>query len=297
MVQIWQALPTVAQQIVIAVIAGAILYILAFSIRRFVTRSQEQEKKRDEKLRIHFEDLKKELPEIIPQFAEICGKIMIIYEPWHKGLEGFSARFQNIGADTLTQPTESFIAHFPKERTQWDKYRLEINTHNKRYEDFCLRIKNAFESQGIDVRPNDRIYPSPYIYDTIFHPLFKWWQERRQGKANPLPNFKQIETDIPSHGPSNLFAAGWGAEAIAYAETDTDKKSCQHVIDEVAQTVGYESKAANILGSADKLIKEITAFKRQLTAKLDDVNRFWPGTKEYKFKKVKDCPKCRQIFG
>ena len=58
MVQIWESIPTLAQQVIIAVIAGVILWIMFFPVRQFITQQPEKRKEQDKKLRIHFEDIR-----------------------------------------------------------------------------------------------------------------------------------------------------------------------------------------------------------------------------------------------
>lgn len=215
-----------------------------------------------------------------------------------ESLVGLSTYVHDFGETILPRPLASFVAHFPVETAELDEYRPKIEEHNRRLVDFRSRIKRDFESRDIPV-VNINHPPSdpPYIYDTIFRPLFDWWKDRNQRKANPRPNFEQIETKS-DFGPNHLLVAGWGSEAIAYAETDSDKQRCKDALSEVAENKEYEREAAGLVSSANELVKQARTLGRELSDKLGNVAKFWPGTKNYRFKKEKQkCPKCREVFG
>jgi len=74
MLQIWQLMPTIAQQIIIAVIAGAILWIVSFPIRQFITQRPERKKEWEQKLRTHLEDIKKD---VISHISEMARNLTI----------------------------------------------------------------------------------------------------------------------------------------------------------------------------------------------------------------------------
>lgn len=274
-----------------SVAGGLILLILLFPVRHFINQRSEKKREQDRKLRIHFKELAEEAKSILSEanVSEMYGLIVTYagsipqYHPDCVGIE-------------LPKLPDSFQAHFPKETEMYGNYISRILRNNKVYKELRQKIKTDFESEGIplvNTSPPPKI--SPVIYDTVFWPLFSCWKDRSQGKAKALPNFEQIETTA-DFGPNHLVVAGWGSGAIAYAETDNDRQKCKHAIGKVAENKEYESEAAKTIEMANERVKEIRTFKEQLMDTLDDIEKFWPGTKKYKFKKAKNCPKCKEIF-
>lgn len=269
---------------IIGGVSGGIITVIGYI---FVTRwlnkkTAERESRREEKekLRVHFRDLKNEAQE---SFIE---KTLAITSSYGK-----------IEVTELPQPPNSFAAHFPKETTELVKYRSEIDAHNRKYEDFCLRIRNAFESENIPVGQDNPNSLSPYIYDAILQPLFHWWRERSQGKAMPHPNFKKIDTRQDA-GPHNLYVSGWGSQAVAYGESENTKERCKRAILEVAENKEFQQEATKLMSSANGLVKKARTLARELGQRFADIDDFWPGTRGYEFKKtVEKCKRCKEIFG
>ncbi|MFC1983695.1 hypothetical protein ACFLVO_01595 [Chloroflexota bacterium] len=273
------------------VMGGLILWILLFPVRHFVNQQSEKRREQDRKLRIHFDDLKKEARAIMSeaQISEMYGLIVTYaggtpqYHPEFVGIE-------------LPKLPNSFEAHFSKETEMYRNCISRILRTNEGYKELRQKIKTDFESEGIPVvNINPPPKTPPAIYDTIFWPLFSWWSERSQGKPNPHPNFEQIET-IDDFGSNHLVVSGWRSGAIAYAIGMTDQQRCKEVITGIAKNGEYESEAAKTIEMANGRVKEIRILKEQLMATLDDIGKFWPGTKKYKFKKVKNCATCKKIF-
>lgn len=288
--QFWQSLHPAMQVIIGGLTVAALIGIIALLIRlirKLTVPSPEKKKEQDKKLRIHFEDLKGESRKITTDLSEVYGEVVGSSRlHWH-----------HLKEDELRELSDAFIAHFSKEATEWAKCISAINAHNGNRRAFCVKVKEVFESKGIDVGAYRSVKPSPYIYDAIFDPLFSWWEDRSQKKANPSPDFQRIQTTLPGR-PDELYAYGWDSASIAYAKNDDDKKKCIEAIHELAKNKVYEREAANLLTSADALIDAVKALAQKLNEKIYNVDKFWPGTKSYKFKKlVKKCPKCKEIFG
>ena len=296
MLQFWQSIPGHLQQVIIGILAsivgGAILYILAFPVRRSVIAVQERKKERDKKLKIHFEEINKEARSEMSEVSkvvEMYGAIVVrkgtvpLYHPDFVAIE-------------LPKFSESFAAHFPRANNKWMECIGGILKHNESYRQLVQNIRNNFESEGIPVVDiNHSPNASPYIYDNIFAPLFSWWEDRHHGKAKPWPNFSHIETKT-DFGPNHLLVAGWGSSAIAYAETDSDKERCKRAISRVAEDKDYENRAATSIKSANQRVQEIRAFKAELIDTLDDIDKFWPGTRNCRFKEEKNCWRCKELF-
>lgn len=293
MQQIWQSIPTLGQQIIIAVIAGAILYILAFPVRKLITSSQEQERKREEKLRIHFDELYKEMK---ASLSDVNINVMYGLIVTYAG--GVPQYHPDVVGIELPKLPDSFEAHFPKETKMYGNHTDRILTNNKDYKELRQKIKTDFESEGIPlVSINPPPTTSPVVYDTIFWPLFSWWNDRSEGKTKASPNFEQIETTA-DFGPNHLVVSGWHSGAIAYAVGPTDKQRCKEIISRIAYKAEYENEAAKIIHLANKTLKEFRTFRGQLTQTLEDIKKLWPGTHIYKFKREKKkCTRCKQIFG
>jgi hypothetical protein len=264
MTQIWTFLSGYTGEIITGIILLVIGYLLG--------SSKERKKEQDKRLKTHFEDLKNELQKGIT-LTKTYWKIEVTGSP---------------------QFSDSFRAHFP-ETLALEKCLDRIYDHNIRYGDFCLGIETRFESKGIPVA-NINYAPdiSPYIYGAVLRPLFVWWKDRQNQKAHPQIDFKNIEAK-PDGGPNNLFVAGWGGEAVAYGETDHDRERCREIIREVAQDKYYEKEVAELMSTADKLVGDVELSQSRLNEKLEDTHKFWPGTRKYKFKQEKSCPRCREL--
>jgi len=94
-----------------------------------------------------------------------------------------------------------------------------------------------------------------------------------------------------------LEPQGWSGTLVACVQTESDKVKYTHALREVAGNKQLQTEGTKLSSSAKQLDNEITAFRIQLLDKLDNVDKFWPGTKNYKFRKEKrNCPRCKEIF-
>jgi hypothetical protein len=172
----------------------------------------------------------------------------------------------------------------------------EISKHNGNYKDFCQKIKTAFESNESKRIPVEK-YPRKdfcCIYEDAFDALFNMWGELARNKP-PSPNFQKIDS-AQTDGGYFLREQNW-ASMVAFAKTEDDKKKCKLVLAEMADDIGNQGEAAKILDSANKLVEKAREFANQLDTKLDEINKYWPGTQTNKFKRLKKtCPKCKELF-
>lgn len=284
---------TVVVLIIGTVVGGIILWALLFPVRQSITQRAEKKKELEQKLMIHFDELYDDIKAMLSDIKinEMYGLIVTyaggvpLYHPDFVGIE-------------LPKLPDSFNAHFPKETKTYGNHIHRILTNNEGYKELRQKIKTDFEVEGIplvDIHPPPTT--SPVIYDSIFWPLFSWWNDRSQGKVNPHPNFEQIETS-PDFGHNHLLVKGWGSNAIAYAETEADKEKCKEIISKIAYKAEYENEAVKIIRLANETLKEFRTFKGQLIQTLEDIKKWWPGTQTYKFKRdKKQCARCKQIFG
>ncbi len=293
--QIWQFLSENREALIIGVIIAIVIALFRNLLRRLwqaIFPTAEKKKEKDNKLKVHFKELKDEARAILSEakISEMYGLVVT----YAGGIPQYHPDFVGI---ELPKVPDSFEAHFPKETEMYGNYISRILRNNKGYKELRQKIKTDFESKGIPVvNINPPPKTSPVIYDTIFWPLFNWWKDRSQGKAKPWPNFEQIETTA-DFGPNHLVVAGWGSGAIAYAETHTDKQRCKNIITKIAKNGEYENEAVKTIQLASEVLKEFRTFKRQLINTLDDIEKLWPGTQSYKFKREKKkCTRCKQIF-
>jgi hypothetical protein len=188
----------------------------------------------------------------------------------------------------------SLEAHFPGQSDEWKGLMQEISEHNKSYKDFSEKIKADFESKGIPVVQDDRCKSFTFIYEDVFTPLFNMWRELAQGK-HPWPDFQNIDT-LPVEGGYFLHPSGWKASVIAFAKTEEDSKKCKLALAETAGDVGNQEQAAKMLDSVDKLVEKAREFANQFTAKLDEIDKYWPGKKTNKFGRLKrTCQTCKEL--
>lgn len=249
-----------------------------------------RQRERDKRLKVHFEDMKKISSNIIPTLTEDYGRIVLFISSSRT-----STVTQSIKEDTLCKIPDDFVAHFPKEATTWDTCYLDINAHNEKYAKFALRIREFFGLSGLKVMLVNQTNESPCIYEAVFRPFFVWWRDRLSHTEHPQIDFTKIDVDSPNYGPSNLRVAGW-AETIAYAESETDKEKCKSTIRSLANNAKFEQEAINLLESATKLVESIHALKTQLTDTIQNVDKYWPGTTDYKFRRLKQCQTCKKII-
>lgn len=290
----WQSLSGFWQQLVIAitatVIAGLVIWILLFPVRHFVTRRLENKRKQGEKLKIHFEELKREAQEIVRIISRVT-------ENYGKMVSHSQAIYSEITSVVFPQLSDRFMAHFPEETTELAEYERRIKAHNRDYEGFRLKIMSVFTSQRIFVA-SSKCQITPCIYESIFEPLFNYWKDVSADRP-PFPDFSKIEQTYQTYISGDyieLYPKGWRSSVAARVQTESDRVEYSHALREVAENKEFKREAATLATSATQLDEQITTFRVQLLDKLGDVDRLWPGTKKYTFRKEKNCPRCKDIF-
>ena len=186
-----------------------------------------------------------------------------------------------------------FEAHFSGQSEEWRGLMQKISEHNRDYKDFCQKIKTDFEKKGVPVEK----YPRKdfcCIYEHILDPLFNMWGELARNKPR-WTDFQEINSE-QADGGYFIRVRDW-ASVIAFAKTEDDKRKCKLVLAEIANDMGNQREATKILDSADKLVEKAKEFADQLTTKLDEIDKYWPGTQTNKFKRLKKtCQKCKELF-
>jgi len=287
---------TVVLVIIGTVVGGLILWILLFPLRQLMTKRTEKKREQDRKLYEHFRDIKQEVIQIV----DSCMKLRDYYGMIILNNAGLTIDWNDyiskFGIGLLPQPSNIFSAHFSKDAAELAEWRKQIEEHNKKRVKLDYEIKNDFQSKSIPViNINSYSNRSFYVYDTIFRPLFIWWQACNLNKATHWPNFNSIGTKADG-GPNNLYADGWSSQAIAHAKTDNAKKRCISAIRKVAKSVEYQQEVSYLTISIGIIQSNVKKIGNHLQSKINDVDKYWPGTSNYKFKKVKNCQRCREIF-
>lgn len=274
----------------VGIIIAAITAIGVFAGPWFAGWRQRKNMEQDRKLRAHLEELKREAELIISSasnLAPMSGDWKIVVSEGSYG--------GNISNIEEAQVSSSFEAHFPQQAKQLSTLKRKTREHNANCEDFHRKIKIAFESKGIPVVQNAQGELSTCIYENAFDPLFNMWRELAQSRR-PWPDFQKIDSE-PVKGGYLLYASGWRGNAIAFAKTKDGIEKCKLAFAEIADTKENQREGARILNAANKLIGEAKEFAHQLASELSEVDKFWPGTRTNKFKRLeKTCPICKELF-
>ena len=266
----------------IGIAIAAITAVGVFVGPMLATRLQEMRRERDKKLRTHFENLKDEAMESISIISALAGCYGRIDSP--------SASVKSSGTE-LSQPSNSFATHFPKEAVEWTDCRQSIVRHNQKYEQFCVEISNSIYSQGIRVE-SIKSQLTPCIYDTVFDALFNRWKELTMNRR-PWPDFRKITYIDIEGGYIHLYPEGWGASTVALCKK-SEQERCERVLREVAENKELLEEATKILSSADELLKRLRIFMDRLSSTCNDIEFFWPNKKKFR-RHRKTCPVCRQL--
>lgn len=243
--------------------------------------------KRDKQLKVlrpHFDEIKEEVPEVIPNLSERNGQICLS----HGSLGGLLREF-----------SPEFIVHFPQENNTWNTYRSNIKTHNKNHSEFAKKIRDSLESSGIKVigsRPQPQS-KSIGIYETAIEQLFFWWLRHSECLECSIKFDFTFSLNIP-----DLHISGFGDSAIiAYAENESDSDKCKKIFNDVASNVSLKKDAISLINSANDLLNSIFDLKSKLADKIQKIDTYWPhpgtywSTEEYEFKRLDECPKCRYL--
>lgn len=190
------------------------------------------------------------------------------------------------------QISASLEAHFPGRSEEWTGLMQKVSEHNRDYKEFCQKIKTDLEKKGI---PVEKYTAKDFccIYEDAFDALFNMWRELAQNKPR-WPDFQQINFE-QADGGYLLRAQNW-ASALAFAKAEDDKRKCKLVLIEIADDIGNQGEAAKMLDSANKLVEKAREFANQFATKLDEIDKYWPGKKTNKFKRLKKtCQTCKEL--
>ena len=126
MSQLWESIPTLAKQLIIAVIAGLILWIVIFPVRQFITRQPEKRKEQEKKLRIHFEDINREVTNHISEMARnlTIRNNRLVFGSYAPVGESYNFEKQEF--------YDYFELHFPEEAKEWKKLNSLAIEHDEK---------------------------------------------------------------------------------------------------------------------------------------------------------------------
>jgi len=273
----------------VGIIIAAITAIGVFVGPWLASRRQRKIAEQDRKLKIHFEELKREAQEIIRIISRVS-------EDYGEIVSHSEATYSEITSVVLPQPSDNFMAHFPEEMTKLGEYSRRIEAYNRDYEAFRAKIIDALNSEETLVLDWKIAITAPCISESVVDPLISYWTEFTPN-GRTWPDFRFMEESPYADGQIDLCPKGWAASAAARVRTESDKVKYCRALREVAANEEFKREATTLRSAARQLLNEIRTFPTRLLDKLDNVDRLWPGTKKYTFRKEKkNCPRCKEIF-
>ena len=239
------------------------------------SQRQRSRGEQDNRLKTHFEYLKSKVGDPLASLASgACvqyGEVILL------PIE----RNQDFG---------DFARHFGEDVERWERYERKVEADNRdSYGPLCAKIESIFASRGISVCRVDAFdRTTTYVGQGAFKGLFQRWNELARGNPHPFPDFGQIEARR-ADGGYLLFASEWASHVAFVEEKDID--SVKSVLVEVVDNKELQNEAANLIRSANELVKETKEFGTELGGKLDAIGKSLPNRK--RFKKLGGCTYCR----
>lgn len=274
----------------VSIIIAAITAIGVFVGPWLASWRQRKITQQDKKLRAHFEELKGEAGLVISSASNLAPMAYSWEIVVSQGAYG-----GNVSDISEAQMSRSFEVHFSEQAKRLSTLKQEIYEHNTNCEKLRQKIKIAFESQGIPVVQNNRGEHPICIFEAALDALFTRWKELARGNR-PWPDFQNISSN-PVEGGYLLHPREWGSSAVAFAKTEDGQKKCRLELVETAESVENQREVAAIVHYGDQLLGNGKEFAGQLAAHIDDIDKFWPGKKSNRFRRLKKaCPRCRELF-
>ena len=274
-------------------IIGIAIAVIIPAVGVWVERRHRKKIEEDKKLRVHFEELKKDAQLIMTSAAcvptVIDDNVEVIVPVGSYG--------QICTSIEEVQVSGSFEAHFREQAKEFSGLKQEIRKHNTTCEDFRRKIKIAFESKGIPVVPNDQGKLPVFTYEASLDALLNKWIGLAQNKC-PMPDFKEIGVRA-IQGGYEIFTGGWGGSVtvFVFGKTEDEREKFEPALAEILGNVENQRRTAEILDSANRLTEKAEEFRHQLASEINSVDKFWPGTRRNKFKRLKKtCPDCKELF-
>lgn len=272
----------------IGIIIAAITAIGVFVGPWFANWRQRKKMEQDRKLRAHFEELKKEAELVISSasnLAPMARDFSIVVAVGSQAVTTSDIEEAKVSA--------SFEAHFPERAKGLGTLKQETGKHNTNCENFHQKIITDLREKGVPVEKYPR---KDYccIYEDAFDALFNMWGELARHKP-PSPDFHQELNPEQTDGGYFLRLQPWSS-VLAFAKTEDDKRKCKLILAEIADDIGNQGEVAKILDSANKLVEKAREFAKQFAAKLDEIDKYWPGKKTSRFERLKKtCQTCKDL--
>ncbi len=175
MSQLWESIPTLAKQLIIAVIAGLILWIVIFPVRQFITRQPEKRKEQEKKLRIHFEDINREVTNHISEMARnlTIRNNRLVFGSYAPVGESYNFEKQEF--------YDYFELHFPEEAKEWKKLNSLAIEHDE-------KVVNFFQRPPYHHGTNAQNVANEYIED--LQQKFSNFAQRLGGKVESIDKYE-----------------------------------------------------------------------------------------------------------
>lgn len=239
------------------------------------------------KLRAHFQELRREAELVMSSasnLAPMAPDLSIVVAVGSQAVTTSDIEQAKVSA--------SFEAHFPERAERFGTLKQEAGEHNTNCENFRRKIVADFREKGI---PVEEYSPRDFccMYEQAIDALLNIWRELAKNKPR-WPDFQQIYS-VQADSGCFLRAQNW-ASALAFAKTEDDVRKCKLVLNEIADDIGNQAEAAKVLDSVNKLVKKGREFANEFSAKLDEIDKYWPGKKTDRFKRLKKtCQTCKEL--
>jgi len=251
-----------------------------------ITKWQEKKRERDEKLRIHFEDIK----HIVDVGIGPITRTLNI----HKGrliLKDYVpvAECYNFKKD---ESYISFQVHFPELASEWKQLEKEVLKLDSKFAKLYLNIAQEFQLQGLNIITTDtnpKHILKACIYDYFFEALFEYWKELRNHNQSTI--FDSIETQSNTRW-GDLYASGQKGSPVAHEKETKDRERCKSAIYNLLENGLIKQEGFNLIGSVEKLREKRINFARKLDNKMRDTKKYGIGKE---FKKLGNCPICKKF--
>lgn len=286
----WQAAIPICVTILLG-LAGFFLKRLIHFIASVIKRKKEID---DQNLYLHFDEVKNEAKGKVSaarSITEFYGAL-ISSSPSMYMIDG------NLTNESLTElqiASPALKAHFPKDVKNFEWLAVKVKEHNTRFFNLKKQVLRDVTEQGIAVLDSSKIKMTPRncIYTQIFTPLYAWWCSLNREDVNPWSGFRNLDVD---NDTGNIFPQNWHSQAIAHAKTEYGRKKCIRIIRKIALNKDYPHEVKLIMLGIDILLVNKEKLAQEMLDKINEIENYWLGTKQRKFKKIKHCPRCKEIF-
>lgn len=264
---------------------GPVVAIVIFILGSLFYQLRTLRKEEHKKLKTHFEDLKNGVWDryVIP----------MVSSPVHvQGGYYLCPRSQWQESPTFSAETErhsAFRKHFPKAAKEWDKCENKVSSYYVEYSLLRTAILVDLASKNLRVLTFNPANPLPYIDNRAFEALFRSWVIPTLA---PLPRLNigqaQIELNL-----QNIYELTLHGLPLAFAQDKEHCIGCRIVLLRLAKKEAYQQEAIKLSILAAKLGECFEELNEHFGDTFEYMSKYGPGKQ---FKKLKDCPICKEIF-